>query len=208
MMKVLLINGSPEANGCTWRALKEIADTLEAEGVEAEIAQIGKKKVGGCIGCGGCARNNHRCVFKDDVVNEILDKVDTADGMIVGSPVYFGSPNGSLISLMDRMYMAGINYKFKPAAAICSARRAGTTSTIDVINKYFLMADQPIVPSNYMNMVHGATAADVEKDEEGLQTMRILGRNMAYMLKCFEAGRKAGLKEPELEEKVKTSYIR
>ena len=134
-MKVLLINGSPNEKGCTWRALKEVADTLEKEGVESEILHIGKKPIGGCIGCGGCSKNNGRCVFNNDPVNEVLDKMETADGLIVGSPVYFASPNGALISLMDRIFMAGGNFRFKPAACVTSARRGGTTSTLEVMNR-------------------------------------------------------------------------
>ncbi len=207
-MKVLLINGSPNEKGCTWRALKEVADTLEKEGVESEILHIGKKPIGGCIGCGGCSKNNGRCVFNNDPVNEVLDKMETADGLIVGSPVYFASPNGALISLMDRIFMAGGNFRFKPAACVTSARRGGTTATLEVMNKYFLMSEMPIVSANYCNMVHGHETAEVEKDEEGLQIMRTLGRNMAFMLKCLKAGADAGVAKPEKEAKIKTSYIR
>jgi multimeric flavodoxin WrbA len=205
-MKVLMINGSPNEQGCTWRALKEIADTLEKEGIESEILHIGKNPIGGCLGCGGCVRlSKGRCVFNGDPVNKALEKMEQADGLIVGSPVYFMSPNGALLSILDRMFMCGKNFAYKPAACVTSARRAGTTSVLDAINKYFLMTNMPIVSANYGNMVHGHEAAEVEQDLEGLQTMRILGRNMAWMLKSIHT---AAIPVPEAEEKIKTSYIR
>ncbi len=207
-MKVLLLNGSPNEKGCTWRALKEVSDTLQAEGIDTEIFWIGKKAVAGCIGCGGCAKNHGRCVFSNDPVNEVLDKMEGSDGLIVGSPVYFASPNGALVALLDRMFMAGGCFRMKPAAAVTSARRAGTTATLEVMNKYFLMSEMPVVSANYCNMVHGHSADEVEKDLEGLQIMRTLGRNMAWMLKCMDAGKKAGIVLPQAEAKVKTSYIR
>jgi len=207
-MKVLLINGSPNEKGCTHRALLEVADTLEKNGIETEIVSIGKKAVSGCIGCGGCAKNNHRCVFQNDITNEIVEKFEKADGFVVGSPTYFMSPNGSLIALLDRMFMTGVSCRMKPAAAVTSARRGGTTSTLDVIYKYFLMNEMPVVSSNYANMVHGHEPAEVEQDLEGLQTMRSIGSNMAWLLKCIDAGKKAGIADPEKEAKVKTSYIR
>ncbi len=207
-MKVLLLNGSPNEKGCTWRALKEAANTLQAEGIDTEIFWIGKKPVRGCIGCGGCAKNNSRCVFSDDPVNEVLDKMESSDALIVGSPVYFASPNGALVALLDRMFMAGGSFRLKPAAAVTSARRAGTTATVEVMNKYFLMSEMPVVSANYCNMVHGHSAEEVEQDLEGLQIMRTLGRNMAWMLRCIEAGRQADAPLPAPETKIKTSYIR
>lgn len=207
-MKVLLINGSPNEKGCTYRALREVADTLEKNGIETEIVSIGKKAIGGCIGCGGCAKNNHRCVFHNDIANEIIDKFEKADGLVVGSPTYFMSPNGALTALLDRMFMTGVSCRMKPAAAVTSARRGGTTSTLDVLYKYFLMSEMPVVSSNYANMVHGHDPAEVEQDLEGLQTMRSVGSNMAWLLRSIEAGKKAGVQKPEKETKIKTSYIR
>lgn len=207
-MKVLLINGSPKEKGCTYTALSEVADQLEKEGIETEIFHIGAKPVRGCIGCGKCSANNGRCIFSDDTLNAALDKMEKADGLIVGSPVYYASPNGSVISFLDRFFFAGKDFAFKPAAAVASARRAGTTASLDVLNKYFAFAKMPIVSSQYWNMVHGSTPDDVRKDEEGLQIMRTLGKNMAWMLKCIQAGREAGVCPPEAEPKIKTSFIR
>lgn len=205
-MKVLMINGSPNEKGCTYRALKEIADTLEKEGIASEIIHAGKKPIGGCLGCGGCAKQgNGRCIFDGDPVNFALEKMETSDALIVGSPVYFMSPNGALISMLDRMFMCGKQFAYKPAACVTSGRRAGTTSVLDAINKYFLMTNMPIVSANYGNMVHGHEPEEVEKDLEGLQTMRTLGRNMAWLLKSIH---NAALPVPEAETKIKTSYIR
>lgn len=206
-MKVLLINGSPHEKGCTNRALTEVAGALKSEGVEAEIIHIGNKVVSGCIACGHCSETG-RCVFEDDKVNEVLDKMETADGLVAGSPVYYASANGSLYSFLDRLFQAGDCFAYKPAAAVASARRAGTVATLDTINKYFTISQMPVVSSTYWNMVHGGTAEDVEKDEEGLQTMRNLGKNMAWLLKCIEAGKAAGIGVPAKEEKIRTNFIR
>lgn len=207
-MKVLLINGSPNKRGCTYTALSEICNTLENEGIETEIVHIGNQGVRGCIGCFACAKNNGRCVFNDDVVNIILEKAETADGFVFGSPVYYASPNGDLISVMDRLFIAGKNFKGKPVAAITSARRGGTTASLEVMHKYFNFPGMPIVTSNYFNIVHGSNPEQVKQDEEGMQTMRILGKNMAWMLKCIEAGKKVGIEFPETEDKIKTNFIR
>ncbi|WP_419024586.1 flavodoxin family protein [Emergencia sp.] len=208
-MKVLLVNGSPNEKGCTWRALMEAAGTLKEEGIDTELLHLGKEPIAGCIGCGKCRSHDNRCVLEDTaIVNEVLDKMKDSDGMIVGSPVYFASPSGALIALMDRVFMAGADFEFKPAAAVTSARRAGTTATLEVMNKYFLMSGMPVVPANYCNMVHGHLPEEVEQDLEGLQTMRVLARNMAYMLKCLDAGEKQNITKPKKETKVKTSYIR
>ncbi len=207
-MKVLLVNGSPHEKGCTYTALCEAAKALNANGIETEIFHIGKKPIGGCWGCGACAKLG-KCV-QDDTVNEFVQKAEQADGFIFGSPVYYASPAGSLISFMDRAFYSGSRkMAFKPAAAVASARRAGTVSTFDVLNKYFTINNMPIVSANYWNGVHGAnnTPSDVEKDEEGLQTMRILGNNMAWLLKCIELGNKAGL-TPVGEQKLRTNFIR
>lgn len=208
-MHVLLFNGSPHKAGCTYTALAEVAKALNEAGVETEIIQIGSKPFRGCVACGGCAGGNG-CVFgKDDGLNDILAKVREADGYVFGSPVYYASANGTLISFMDRLFYAGGRCMAqKPAAAVASARRAGTTVTLDEINKYFTINQMPIVSSTYWNMVHGSRAADVEQDEEGLQTMRNLGRNMAWLLKCLEAGKAAGIEPPVAEKGHRTNFIR
>lgn len=208
-MKVLLLNGSPKKEGCTYTALKVIADRLEEQGVEAEIFHAAGKPVTGCTACGQCGNNGHRCVFDNDGVNEALEKLKEADALIVGSPVYYASPNGSIISFLDRLFYAGSMYAaYKPAAAIVSARRAGTTATLEVLNKYFSFAKMPLISSNYWNMVHGNCPEDVKKDEEGLQIMRTLADNMVWILKCIEAGEQAGIHKPEAEEKIYTNFIR
>ncbi len=206
-MKVLLINGSPHQKGCTYTALSEVAKTLTECEIETEIVQIGNRAIRGCIGCGGCAGKG-RCVFDDDAVNEIIAKMENADGLIIGSPVYFASPNGNLMSLLDRLFYAGTCFAHKPAAAVVSARRAGTTVTLDDLNKYFMIRQMPVVSSTYWNMVHGSCPEDVLKDEEGLQTMRNLGRNMAWLLKCIENGRQNGIQMPTSENGNRTNFIR
>lgn len=208
-MKVLLVNGSPNEKGCTYTALSEIAKTLENNGVETEIFHIGNKPVRGCIGCGGCKKSeNGHCVFDDDIVNQLADKVKEADGYVFGSPVFYASPNGAMLAVMDRLfYSAGKYMQYKPAACIASARRAGTTATYDQLNKYLGISQMPIVSSFYWNMVHGNTPEEVEQDAEGLATMRQLGRNMAFFLKCIESGKKEGL-VPEEEPKIAFNFIR
>ena len=206
-MKVLLINGSPNEKGCTYTALSEVAATLNENGVETEIASIGKQPIRGCIGCGGCA-GKRRCVFGDDIVNSMIEKMEQADGLIIGSPVYFASPNGNLMSMLDRFFYAGGCFAHKPAAAVASARRAGTTVTLDDLNKYFGIRQMPVVSSTYWNMVHGSKPEDVKKDEEGLQTMRNLGRNMAWLLKCIAAGKENGVEPPMSENTNRTNFIR
>ncbi len=209
-MKVLLINGSPNKERCTYTALREVADALEAEGVDCEFAWVGRDAVRGCLGCGACSRKGEgRCVFNDDVANGIIEQAKAADGIVVGTPVFYAGANGALLALLDRVFMAAASeLKFKPAAAIASARRAGTTPAIDQVNKYFQFNCMPLVSSNYWPMVHGSCAEDVERDEEGLQIMRTLGRNMAWMLKSIEAARAEGIEAPTLEPKVKTNFIR
>lgn len=206
-MKVLLINGSPNKNGCTYTALAEIEKELNKENIETEIFHIGKKPIRGCTACGKCSGN--RCIFNDDIVNEALEKCEKIDGFIVGSPVYYASANGAVVSLLDRMFYAGSSLlKYKPAAAIASARRAGTTATLDILNKYFTISCMPIVSSQYWNMVHGNTSEEVIKDLEGMQIMRTLGKNMAWMLKCIEAGKEKGINIPKQEERQRTNFIR
>lgn len=206
-MKVLLINGSPHEHGCTRAALDEVARTLSDCGVVTELINIGTGAVAGCTACGGCARTG-RCVV-DDGVNAAIEALAAADGLIVGSPVHYASPAGALLAFLDRMFFAGADrFAHKPAAAFTSARRAGTTASLDVINKYFTISQMPVVSSTYWNMVHGGRAEDVAEDAEGLQTARNLARNMAWLLRCIEAGRKAGIEPPEAELKNRTNFIR
>ncbi|MBE6029698.1 MAG: flavodoxin family protein [Clostridiales bacterium] len=204
MAKVLLLNGSPHTKGCTARALEEVIKALNEEGVETELIQIGKDEVAGCKACGFCARNG-KCVI-DDKVNEVAPKFEEADGLIIGSPVYYASPNGTALAFMDRLfYSAGYPKQMKVGAAVVSARRGGNTATFDALNKYFTISGMPVVSSTYWNQVHGFTAEDVEKDLEGLQTMRNLGRNMAFLIRAIAAEKeKSGL--PLEEHDVYTSF--
>lgn len=206
-MKVILVNGSPRAEGCTYTALKEVEKALRQNGIDTEIFQVGAKPVMGCIGCGKCLETG-KC-FMNDVVNEFLDKVPGADGFVFGSPVHYAAASGTLTSFMDRaFYGKGRLYKGKPAAAVVSCRRGGASAAFDQINKYFTICQMPIVSSQYWNQVHGNTPEEVMKDEEGLQTMRTLGNNMAWLLKCIEAGREKGITFPEGEKPIKTNFIR
>lgn len=206
-MKVLLINGSPREKGCTYTALRIVEEELNQQGIETEIFQIGKKPVRGCIECKSCWETG-RCIFKDDVLDSLYPKVEEADGFVFGSPVYFASANGSMTALMDRLFYTAKELWLKPAACVVSARRGGTTAAIDVLNKYPANRNMPIISSQYWNMVHGNEPEEVLKDEEGVQTMRTLGKNMAWILKCIESGEKAGIKKPEIEKKIKTNFIR
>lgn len=188
-------------------ALKEVAGALEQEGIATEIVWIENKPVGGCIACGGC-RSTGKCVF-DDVVNRIREKCGEADGFIFGSPVHYAAMSGNMKGFMDRLFYSGSgDFYMKPAACVLSARRAGTTAAFDEMIKYFTISQMPVVSSRYWNMVHGAAPEQVAEDKEGLQTMRILGRNMAYMLKCLEAGQKAGVELPSREPVVFTNFVR
>ena len=206
-MKVLLINGSPHKNGCTYTALSEIADTLKTEGIESEIFWIGNKPISGCIACKGCLKTG-KCAI-DDTVNEFIDLAKDADGFVFGSPVHYAGASGALTSFMDRVfYHKSAGYQGKPAAAIASCRRGGASATFDQLNKYFTICSMPVVSSQYWNMVHGNTPDEVKQDLEGMQTMRTLARNMAWLLKCIEAGKKAGIDLPEHEPKIATNYIR
>ena len=187
MDKVLLINGSPHAQGCTWTALHEVQKTLEQEGVETTLLQVGHRAVRGCVACGFC-NSNGRCVFDDDPVNEAARLFEAADGLIVGSPVYYGSPNGTLLSFLDRLfYSAPYSMHMKVGAAIVSCRRGGASASFDVLNKYFTISGMPVASSTYWNSVHGFTAADVEKDLEGLQTVRNIAHNMAFLIRSIAA---------------------
>lgn len=206
-MKVLLLNGSGRANGCTYTALREVADTLEAEGIGAELLQMGGKPVRDCIACRRC-RELGRCVF-DDLANELIEKAKTADGFVFGSPVYYAHPTGQIQAVLDRaFYAGGRHFACKPAAAVVSARRGGTAASFDVLNKYFSINRMPVVSSTYWNMVYGATPEEVKQDLEGMQTMRNLARNMAYLLKCIEAGKKQGILPPAAENTYRTNFIR
>ena len=205
-MKVLLINGSPNEKGCTYTALTEAGVTLNKRGIDTELFWIGKKPIAGCIDCKKCFGRGE-CVF-DDKVNELARKLSEYDGMIVGSPVYYAGPSGQLTAFLDRLFyfneakMAG-----KLAAAVVSCRRGGASAAFDRLNKYFLISNMHVVGSQYWNQVHGFTPEDVRKDGEGLQTIRTLGENMAWLLKCIEAGKKAGVAFPVYEERIRTHFI-
>lgn len=206
-MKVLLINGSPHQRGCTYTALREVADTLEETGVETEFFWIGTQPVAGCIACGQCGKTGC-CVF-DDQVNRIAEALDGYDGLVVGSPVYYAGPAGQLCAFLDRLfYSAGARMAGKPAAAVVSCRRGGASAAYDRLNKYFTISNMPVVSSQYWNQVHGSRPEDVLQDEEGLQTMRTLGRNMAWLLKSRQAGETQGISAPQYEPKLRTNFIR
>ena len=203
-MKVLLFNGSPNREGCTYTALREVADTLEKQGIETEMLWIGKEAVAGCRDCGGC-RKLGRCVV-DDGVAKLSERLEEFDGFVFGSPVYYASANGQLCSFMDRLFHSSSGkMRLKPAACVVSCRRGGASAAFDRINKYFTIAQMPVVSSRYWNQVHGYTPDDVRRDEEGMQTMRTLGNNMAWLLQCIH---QAGLPLPEEERPVMTNFIR
>lgn len=205
-MKILLINGSPHAKGCTYTALKEVEKTLQSQGIETELIHIGHQAIRGCIACYKCRQQGH-CVF-DDPVNEIARKFEESDGIVVGSPVYYAGLNGTLKSFLDRLFMStSFSKRMKVGAAVVSARRGGTTATFDIINKFFTMNQMPVVSSQYWNQIHGSVADDAEQDLEGLQTMRVLGLNMAFLVKAIAlAKQQVGL--PELEPRVFTNFIK
>ena len=208
-MKVLLVNGSSRQNGCTYTALNEIAMTLNKENIETEIFFLGNEPVRDCVACGACSKLNGKCVYDNDVVNTLIEKARECDGFIFGSPVYYAHPSGRILSVLDRAFYAGKSaFVHKPGAAITSARRGGTTASFDVLNKYFTIAQMPVVSSTYWNMVHGSLPADVQKDEEGLQTMRNLALNMAWLLKCIAVGKENGIDAPMAESNYKTNFIR
>lgn len=207
-MKVILVNGSPKAKGCTYTALSGVAKALEKNGIETEIFHVGTEAIRGCMGCGGCKKLGGKCIY-NDTVNIFIEKAKDADGFIFGSPVHYAAASGVLTSFLDRAFYAGkSNFEYKPGAAIVSCRRAGSTATIDQVSKYFTISNMPIVSSQYWNMVHGNTPEEVKQDLEGMQTMKILGNNMAWLLKAIEAGRKSGINPPEKEVKIATSFIR
>ena len=205
-MKVLMLNGSPHEHGCTYVALSEAAKALNEQGIETEIVWLGKEPLEGCRGCAACSKL-WKCVV-DDKVNEFAEKAAEADGFIFGSPVHYASAGGAIVSFMDRLfYSSGRKMAYKPAACVVSCRRGGATATFDVLNKYFTINQMPVVSSNYWNEIHGNTPEQALQDLEGLQIMRVLGKNMAWLLKCIEAGKAAGI-APEKEKKVWTNFIR
>ncbi len=209
-MKVLLVNGGPHREGCVYTALTEVAKELNQEGIETEIFWIGVKPISGCIACHKCSELG-KCVFSD-VVNEFALKAKSADGFIFGTPVHYASASGAMTSFMDRLFYSNFSnqdiFRLKPAATVVSARRAGTTATFDQLNKYYTMNQMPVISSRYWNMVHGSNPEEVKKDEEGMQIMRILGKNMAYYLKCIEAGKEKGIHPPVAEKITFTNFIR
>ena len=205
-MKVLMLNGSPHEFGCTYTALNEAAKALNEQGIETEIVWIGRESLEGCRGCAACSKL-WKCVVEDKV-NEFAQKAAEADGFIFGSPVHYASAGGAIVSFMDRLfYSSGRKMAYKPAACVVSCRRGGATATFDVLNKYFTINQMPVVSSNYWNEIHGNTAEQALQDLEGLQTMRVLGKNMAWLMKCIEAGKAAGI-EPEKEKKIWTNFVR
>ena len=202
--KVILLNGSPHKDGCIARALQEMVTTFEKEGVETEIVEIGKQDIRGCVDCRYCATHG-RCVF-DDIVNETSAKLDAADGLVIASPVYYGSPNGTLLSFLDRLFFSSSSkMAMKVGASVVSCRRGGNTASYDALNKYFALSEMPIATSTYWNQVHGFTAEDVEKDLEGLQTMRNLARNMAFLMRASAAQKEVD-GYPEIEREEFTSF--
>ena len=206
-MKVLMLNGSARPSGNTFVALKEIGEQLKKEGIENEIVNVGNATLRDCIGCDRCTDKG--CVFEDDGVNDFVAKAREADGFVFGTPVYYAHPSGRILSFLDRaFYSSSGAFAFKPGAAVAVARRGGTSASFDVLNKYFGISRMPVVGSTYWNLVHGSKSGEAAEDAEGLQTMRNLARNMAYLLKCQEAGRQAGVPLPETERGNRTNFIR
>lgn len=206
-MKVLMLNGSSKQKGNTYRALLEVGQQLEQEGISYEIFQLGGQPIRDCIGCGKCT--DQGCVFTDDKVNEFIAKAKEADGFVFGTPVYYAHPSGRILSFLDRVfYSSSKTFAFKPAASVAVARRGGCSASFDVLNKYFGISQMPVVSSTYWNMVHGRVPGEAEQDGEGLQTMRNLARNLAWMLKCFKLGQEQGISRPETERSSMTNFIR
>lgn len=210
-MKVLLVNGSPHKNGCTNTALEIVAKTIQSEGIETEIFWIGNNLVAGCMACGKCA-NTGKCCF-DDSVNVFAEKAKEADGFVFGSPVHYACASGQMVSFMDRLFVSSAKNTpnplwAKPATVVTSARRAGTTSALDQLQKWLSFSEMPIVSSRYWNQVHGQTPSDVLKDEEGVQIMRVLGKNMAWIIKCINCAKDAGITKPKEEKKTFFNFIR
>ncbi len=210
VLKVLLVNGSPHEKGCTYTALCEIGSQLEKNGVDYEIHWLGNKAINGCTGCGACFKTrDDKCVFGDnDGINELIAKINAADGVVFGGPVHFAGSAGNLHSALDRVFYAKRSFAGKPGAAVVSCRRSGGTAAFDDLNKYFMISSMPVVSSKYWNIVHGNTPEQVKQDEEGMQIMRVLADNMAWLLKSIEAGKAAGVKYPEPEKWIMTNFIR
>lgn len=206
-MKVLLINGGPHKNGATNRALEEIKTTLNSEGIASDTVWLGNEPVASCIGCGACKKSG-KC-FRNDIVNEISEKLGEYDGFVFGSPVHYAAASGAISSFMDRLFMSSSAKMYmKPAAAVVSCRRGGASAAFDELNKYFTINCMPVVSSQYWNQIHGANAEEAEKDAEGLQTMRTLAKNMAFMLKAFDCAKRNEIALPEKEATIRTSFIR
>ncbi|NLA73092.1 MAG: flavodoxin family protein [Clostridiales bacterium] len=206
-MKVLMINGSPNKHGCTFTALSEVSKVLSENKIEVEILHIGNNPIRGCSACGLC-KTKGKCVFDDDIVNTIIEKAKEADGFVFGSPVHYAAPAGALCAVLDRsFYAGGKNFQGKPGAAVVSCRRAGSTAAIDRLNKYFTISHMPVISAGYWNMVHGKNPEQVKKDLEGLQIMRTLGANMAWILKCINIAKENGIERPIPEKKIMTSFI-
>lgn len=206
-MKVLMLNGSAKANGNTYRALEEVGKELERQGIDYEIFQIGPDPVRDCIGCGRCSEQG--CVFEADEVNTFIAKAKEADGLVFGTPVYYAHPSGRVQSFLDRVfYSSGRALAFKPGAAVAVARRGGTTASLDALNKYFGISQMPVAGSTYWNLAHGAKPGEVEQDPEGMQTMRNLARNLAWLMKCIECGKADGVALPETERNYVTNFVR
>ena len=208
-MKVLMINGSSHKEGSTFTALSAAAAALAKEGIESEIIQCGKGAIRDCVACGGCRKHPGKCAFDDDIVNEVIAKAKEADGFIFGTPVYYAHPTGRILSLLDRaFYAGGANFAYKPGAAVASARRAGTTASFDVLNKYFTICNMPVVSSSYWNNIHGNSADEAKEDAEALYTMDLLGKNMAWLLKAIASAKESGLVHPTPPPKPFTNFIR
>lgn len=209
-MKVLLINGSPHKEGCTYTALSDIAGELEKQGIQTELFHLGNEPIYSCTGCGNCKRNKTGyCILDNDIVNTVIKKAEGTDGLILGSPVHYAAATGMITAFADRFFYAGgSRLQYKPGTAVVSCRRGGSTAALEQLMKYFTINNMPVVSGQYWNMVHGSNPEEVRKDEEGMQNMRVLGRNMAWMLKSFEAGRKNGVPAPEAEKRTYTNFIR
>ena len=208
-MRVLLLNGSPHSAGTTYTALTEVEKTLREAGVETDLVHIGTRPIQGCSACHACAGYG-KCAFTGDIVNTLIDKMAACDGLVVGTPVYYASPNGALLAVLDRLFFAADKaiFRGKPAAAVACARRAGTVSSLDVIQKYFTISEMPVVSSQYWCCAHGNSGAEAQQDGEGMQILRTLGRNMAWLLRCIEAGKAAGVALPAREPRISTNFIR
>ena len=208
-MKVLLLNGSPHPKGSTWRALLEVETELHKQGIDTEWLHVGVNPVRGCMGCHMCKENDLGCcVFGDDPVNVAISKMKECDGLVIGSSVHYASATGVATSFLDRMFYSSGGFAGKPGAAVVCCRRAGSTAALEQLNKYFMISNMPMVPSCYWNMVHGNNPDEIEQDLEGMHVMRLLARNMAWMLKCIEAGKEKGIDHPDYSEKVRTNFIR